>query len=192
MCPSGRNRRLPSEIKSWTEEPWKVKEAFNLLDKDGDGKIGLSDLQDFFSSSRFNVGKGLSREEMESMISVADTDNSGSVDFEEFHRILRLIMPEIDETEKRRSNTDDVQMWALKEAFNVIDTDGDGIVSAEDLKTFFSSITASASSSSEISNAMMSEEDLGDMIEAAGGSAKCGVCYEGFARLMMTMMNSFS
>jgi hypothetical protein len=34
---------------------------------------------------------------------------------------------------------------------------------------------------------MMSEEDLGDMIEAAGGSAKCGVCYEGFARLMMTM-----
>jgi Ca2+-binding EF-hand superfamily protein len=192
MCPPSRNRnRSPSEIKLWTEEPWKVKEAFSVMDKDGDGQISLLDLQDFFSGSRFSVGKGLSREEMEGMISVADADNSGSVDFEEFHRILRLIPPEIDEINESRSNTDDSQMWALREAFNVMDGDGDGIVSAEDLRTFFSSI-ASDGSSSESCNVILSDEDLADMVEAAGGSAKYGVCYEDFVRVMMTMMNGFS
>lgn len=163
------------------------------MDKDGDGKIDLSDLQDFFSGSRFSVGKGLSREEMENMISVADADNSGSVDLEEFQRILRLIMPQIDEINETRSNMDDAHnLWALQEAFNVMDRDGDGIVSAEDLKTFFSSSVATASSSSGSSDVTMSDQDLADMIETAGGSAKCGVCYQGFVRLMMTMMNGFS
>ena len=64
-------------------------------------------------------------------------------------------------------------MWPdLKEAFNVMDRDGDGIVSAEDLKTFFSSSIANASNNSENRNVMISDEDLADMIEAAGGSAK--------------------
>jgi len=88
-----------------------VKEAFSVLDKDGDGKIDLSDLQDFFTGSGFSVGKGLSREEMEGMISVADADKSGSVDFDEFQRILGIIRPEIDEIHERKSNTDDAQMW---------------------------------------------------------------------------------
>jgi len=190
---SRKRRGAVSEIKSWREEPWKVKEAFNVLDKDGDGKISLLDLQRFFSGRSFSVGKGLSKEEMEAMISVADADNSGSVDFEEFRRILRLNMPEIQEIKEPRSSSDDAQMLALKEAFNVMDRDGDGIVSAEDLKTFFSSCTASATSSSGGScTTMMSEKDLADMIEAASGSAKCGVRYEGFARLMMTMMNGFA
>jgi len=69
----------------------------------------------------------------------------------------------------------------------VMDRDGDGIVSGEDLKTFFSSV-ASGSGSSESSNGMMSAEDLADMVEAAGGSAKSGVRYEDFVQLMMTMM----
>jgi len=195
MCPRSRNRRSAlSEIKSWTHEPWKAKDAFNVLDKDGDGKISFSDLQDFFS-----VGKGLSTEEMEGMIAVADADNSGSVDFEEFRRILQLNMPEIQEIKETmpeiqeitetRSSSNDAQMWAFKEAFNVLDTDRDGIVSTEDLKTFFSSCTGSSSGSC---TAMMSEKDLADMIEAAGGSVKCGVRYEDFARLMMTMTNGFS
>jgi len=165
-----------------------VKEAFSVLDKDGDGKISLLDLQHFFS-----LGKGLSREEMEAMISVADADNSGSVDFEEFRRILQLNMPEIQEIKDSRSNSDDDgEMWALKEAFNVMDRDGDGIVSAEDLKTFLSSSIATGGGSGESCNVIMSDEDLAEMIEAAGGTANCGVCYEDFVRMTMTMMNVFS
>jgi len=83
-----------------------------VLDKDSDKKISLLDLQDFFTSNCFSMGKGLSREEiegriivshgynsgssreeMEGRIIVASIDNSGSVNFEEFHRILWLITP---------------------------------------------------------------------------------------------------
>ena len=108
MCPPSRssnrssNRPRPSEIKWWTEEPWKLKDAFNVLDKDGDGKIDLSDLQDFFTGSGFSEGKGLSREELEVMISVADTDNNGSVDLEDFQRILLQMMPQIHEINETR------------------------------------------------------------------------------------------
>ena len=75
----------------------------------------------------------MSREELEGQISVADTDNSGSVDLEDFQRILLQMMPQIHEiNETRSSNTDDdAQMWpSLKEAFNVMEIEGDGIVNA--------------------------------------------------------------
>lgn len=65
-------------MKLWTKEPCKVKEAFNVLDKDSDKKISLLDLQDFFTSNCFSMGKGLSREEIEGRIIVSHADNSGS------------------------------------------------------------------------------------------------------------------
>jgi len=126
------------------EESWKVKEVFNVLDKDGDWKIGLSDLQHFFAGSRFRPGKDLSREQMEGMISVADAHNNDFLNFEEFQRILRLIMPEIYEINECRSNTDLAQMWALKEAFNVMGGDEDETVN-EVLKIFFFSDAYSSS-----------------------------------------------
>merc|ERR1711915_471217 len=94
-----------------------VKEAFNLLDRDGDGRIAFNDLQDFFNICKQHY---LSKEEIESMISVADKDHNGFVEFEEFEGLMtKLMMVE----EKNEENT------ALEEAFRVMDKDGDGIVS---------------------------------------------------------------
>lgn len=71
---------------------------------------------------------------MEGRIIVVDA----TLNFEEFHRILWLITQEIDEINEPRSNTNNGEMWALKEVFNVMEKDRDGIVSIEDLKTLFS------------------------------------------------------
>lgn len=144
-------------MKLWIEEPWKVKEAFNVLDKYSDRKISLLDPQYFFIGSCFCMGKRLRREEMEGMIIVShadsndssskemdgmtivvDADNIGSVNFEEFQGILWLITQEIDQINEPISNTDNGEIWALKEAFNLMDRDGDVIVSIEDLKPPFS------------------------------------------------------
>ena len=72
-------------------DPWEdLRAVFEVLCKD-DGKPQHRDLITFnklYAVSReFRVG--LSREEMEDMIAAADRDGGGTVDFEEFERILR-------------------------------------------------------------------------------------------------------
>ena len=49
-----------------------------MLDGDSDKKISLLDLQDFFTSRCFCMGKALSSEEIEGRIIVSHANNSGS------------------------------------------------------------------------------------------------------------------
>lgn len=58
--------------------------AFNIYDKDGNGKICLNELQDVLSNS------GLERHEIKQMIEMADENNDGEIDFEEFKRLMNF------------------------------------------------------------------------------------------------------
>jgi len=63
-------------------------EAFSVFDKDGDGRISLAELQEFFGRE----GKGVSVEEVKSV----DSNGDGLIDFEEFRAIMQsgLASPE--------------------------------------------------------------------------------------------------
>ncbi|GLJ31618.1 hypothetical protein SUGI_0634720 [Cryptomeria japonica] len=143
-----------------------VKEAFNLLDRDGDGRIAFNDLQDFFSTCKQHY---LSKEEIESMISVADKDHNGFVEFEEFEGLVTELMM-VDE--KNEENT------ALEEAFRVMDKDGDGIVSVGDLKSFMGDAMHN-----------VNDEDVVGMMKAAGACAQSGICCKDFLALITMMIN---
>ena len=57
-----------------------IKKAFRMFDKDGDGLISTSELRDAMSS----LGVDLTDEEADEMISAADGDEDGQVNYEEF------------------------------------------------------------------------------------------------------------
>eukprot|EP01018_Ginkgo_biloba_P010987 Gb_05637 [translate_table: standard] len=159
------------------DDPSNMKQAFRVLDRDGDGRIAFSDLQDFVSSC---LGENISKQDIELMICVADLDRNGSVDFEEFERLISLFMEEENGKNPQGSGLVDAERSALKEVFRAIDRDGDGVVSFADLKSFMGIAMQQP----------VSEEDIVGMNEAAGGSVKSGVCYEDLVNLMtMVMIN---
>uniref|UniRef100_A0A0D6QVE2 EF-hand domain-containing protein n=1 Tax=Araucaria cunninghamii TaxID=56994 RepID=A0A0D6QVE2_ARACU len=169
MCPSSSRRRNNQWVMAETglrgPSP-NVKEAFDVLDRDGDGRIAFSDLQDFFGSSHPH---NLNEKEIESMISAADMDRSGSVEFEEFERLMNALMT-------REEKGGDV----LEEAFRAMDSDGDGVLSVGDLKSFMAVA---------MQNVDVRDEDIVDMMEAAGARAESGMCYKDFLALLMMMIN---
>eukprot|EP01133_Synstelium_polycarpum_P012855 gene12855-15097_t len=93
------------------------KDAFNLFDKDKDGKISVQELGTVMRS----VGSNPTQAELKDMIKEVD-DGSGLVDFQHFAQLMTRKMQYSD------SEAD------IKTAFKVFDHKGNGYASISDLK----------------------------------------------------------
>ncbi|KAF8008140.1 hypothetical protein BT93_K1970 [Corymbia citriodora subsp. variegata] len=78
---------MTNDIKEATDEEEELKEAFKVFDKDQDGYISPSELRHVM----INLGEKLTEEEVQQMISEADMDGDGQVDFEEFVKLMSTI-----------------------------------------------------------------------------------------------------
>lgn len=96
------------------------KEAFSLIDKDGDGIITPKELGTVMTS--------LGQKVTESVTKLVDMNGKGTIDFTDF---LVTITKQRTETDKEDN---------LKEAFHIFDMDGDAFISPNDLGQFFASI----------------------------------------------------
>ena len=146
----------------WQEA--QLKEAFDLMDRDGDGTIKAEDLSHFL---QYSLKSELSEEDIATMISLADRDGNGSVDFEEFLSLVRSHVPR--RSEGLSSLGDD----ALAEMFRVLDRNGDGVLCADDLSGVMENLGPALSS-----------DDLVAMLETATGSDRRQVTFEDFCLLM--------
>ncbi|XP_064950616.1 calcium-binding protein CP1-like [Musa acuminata AAA Group] len=141
MCPAGRGLA-----------PAPLRPAFDVLDADRDGKISQDDLKAFFSSG---VAAALSDEDIGSMISAADADRDGLVEFEEFERVLG-----------RPRGGDGV----MAEAFRVMDRDGDGKVGFGDLKAYL-----------KMAGLPASDDDIWTMIRMGGSD---GISFDALVKIL--------
>ncbi|KAF1345104.1 putative calmodulin [Delphinella strobiligena] len=62
-----------------------LREAFRIFDRDGSGTINADELRDVMKA----LGEDLSSAEIDEMIKEADKNGDGSIDYEEFVRILQ-------------------------------------------------------------------------------------------------------
>lgn len=141
------------------EQIAEFKEAFQIFDKDGDGLITTKELGTVMRS----LGQNLSEEELKSMIEDVDTDKSGTIDFQEFLGLMAWKMKESGIEEE------------LIEAFKVFDRDGNGLISAHELRFVMSS-----------SKEELTEEDIEEMIREADENGDGYIDYEEFVRMMMS------
>ncbi|GAM23349.1 hypothetical protein SAMD00019534_065240, partial [Acytostelium subglobosum LB1] len=93
------------------------KEAFNLFDRDKDGKISTQDLGTVMRS----VGSNPTQAELQDMIKEVD-DGNGLVDFQHFAMLMQR------KTQYSDADAD------IKQAFKVFDKKGNGYASVADLK----------------------------------------------------------
>jgi|UniRef100_A0A2N9IPA2 calmodulin len=155
MCPSG-TTTLRSEIHTVGSD---LRPAFNVLDADHDGKISGDDLRKFYAG--FSSG-GADEEVIKTMMSVADLNKDGFVEYHEFERVLG--------TQKRASSSSG---GVMEDVFRIMDKDGDGKLSHDDLKSYMEWAGFSAG-----------DEDIKAMIRLGGGEEKDGVSYNGLLKIL--------
>lgn len=147
-------------IENLTEEQVaEFKEAFQIFDKNGDGSITVKELGTVMRS----LGQNPSDEEIQKMINEVDEDKSGTIDFNEFLGLMAKKMKE--------SNTED----DLLEAFKVFDRDGNGKISAHELRYVMMS-----------AGEELTEADIADIIQSADTDGDGYIDYQEFVRLLMS------
>lgn len=162
MCPSDRNLSRPEKTSSGLD----LRFAFEVLDADRDGKISREDLRRFYAGFSNGNDTGFADEEMiETMISLADSNKDGFVEYEEFERVLG---------EGRSSKKRSSGFGVMEDVFKVMDKDGDGRLSHEDLKSYMNWAGFSAS-----------DEDIKAMIRLGGGGGdEKGVSFDGLLKIL--------
>lgn len=101
------------------EQLMNLKEAFKLLDKDGNGQLDASELSMFMNDC------GLQAENAPLVISIFDTDHNGSISWDEFVNFMEVI-----------NSGDELALFRL--LFKAMDTDNSGELSYDEVQRFFS------------------------------------------------------
>jgi Ca2+-binding EF-hand superfamily protein len=96
-----------------------LQSAFELFDKDGDGTITVDELEAVMRSLDLHP----SREELQDMINEVDVDGSGKIELPEFIQLM---------SSKGAPGNPDDEIYA---AFRVFDKDGNGSISADELRS---------------------------------------------------------
>ncbi|KAF7262590.1 hypothetical protein EG68_00136 [Paragonimus skrjabini miyazakii] len=98
-----------------------LREAFTLFDVNRDGRITATELESVLNF----LGICASRAEVMQMIKDADCDGNGTVEFDEFLRMMRRY------SQSQRCKSPDAE---LREAFNVFDHNQDSVIDFGEIK----------------------------------------------------------
>jgi len=100
------------------------KEAFSLFDSNGDGTMSAEELGILMRA----LGRQLSHKQLLDMMNEVDEDKSGSIEFNEFLKLMAKKFHQDDSVEE------------MKEAFEVIDSNQNGKISADELRHVMNSM----------------------------------------------------
>jgi len=135
-----------------------LKEAFSLFDRDGDGSITTKELGIVMRQLGQNPTEG----ELQDMINEIDIDGSGTIDFNEFLSLMA-----------RKGQDQDIEE-ELVEAFKVFDRDGNGLISAAELRYVMVNL-----------GEKLTDEEVNDMILEADIDSDGHINFEEFKRMMI-------
>ncbi|KAJ8760747.1 hypothetical protein K2173_017887 [Erythroxylum novogranatense] len=148
------------EVALTEDQIFEFREAFCLLDKDGDGCITLEELGVALKS----LGQHPTEDELQIMISEVDVDGNGTIEFGEFINLMERKMKESEAEEE------------LTEVFRVFDKDQDGYISPTELRHVMISL-----------GEKLTEEELEQMIKEADLDGDGQVNYDEFVRMMLAV-----
>ena len=97
-----------------------IRDSFAMYDKDGNGSISLGELREVLR----NLGEKVTNDDINQIIQIADTDGDGEIDYKEFVDLIKGVM-------KNKGAQGDQD---LRRAFAIFDQDGNGSISASELK----------------------------------------------------------
>lgn len=138
-----------------------LKDAFTMFDKNGDGMISLEEFRQVLRA----LGQEPTDDELQMMMKSVDTDQSGSVDFDEFLCMMKahLIAEGAEPTEEEE----------LRAVFQVFDQNKNGYITAAELKSAMINL-----------GERLTTEELQAMINAADIDGDGQIDYNEFLQMM--------
>jgi calmodulin len=141
----------------------RLKEAFALFDKDGDGYINHEELVTVMRSLGFNPTPAEVRDLISEGTSGQYTARGGRIDFELFCSLMN-----------RKVKDDDTEA-ELKDAFRVLDKVGQGYVGVEEMRRICKQLGED-----------LTAEEVTDMISEAISNFEGKIYYDGFVKTLVT------
>ena len=135
------------------------REAFNVFDKDGDGRIAAKELGTVMRS----LGQNLSEAEIQDMMNEVDIGGNGTIEFDEFLYMMSRQLHEGDTEEE------------IIDAFRVFDKDGDGKISVEELTHIMKNL-----------GEPLTQEEIDEMIAQADTNKDGIIDYAEFVHMMLS------
>ncbi|TNJ28379.1 Centrin [Giardia muris] len=139
------------------EQRHEIREAFDLFDSDGSGKIDVKELKVAMRALGFEP----KREELKRMIAEVDTSGTGTIDLNDFFRIMTAKMSERDSREE------------ILKAFRLFDEDDTGRISFKNLKKVAKELGEN-----------LTDEEIQEMIDEADRDGDGEINEEEFLRIM--------
>ncbi|XAR57350.1 hypothetical protein NMG60_11025466 [Bertholletia excelsa] len=149
--PRGRRHGLSQQKRQ------EIKEAFELFDTDGSGTIDAKELNVAMRA----LGFEMTEEQINQMIKDVDKDGSGAIDYDEFEYMMTAKIGERDTKEE------------LMKAFEIIDYDKNGKISAADIQRIARELGES-----------FTTEEIREMIEEADRDRDGEVNMDDFVKMM--------
>jgi len=150
-------RRPQAEPELTEEQKHEIREAFDLFDSDGSGRIDVKELKVAMRALGFEP----KREELKRMIAEVDTSATGTLDLNDFFRIMTAKMAERDSREE------------ILKAFRLFDEDDTGKISFKNLKKVAKELGEN-----------LSDEEIQEMIDEADRDGDGEINEEEFLRIM--------
>ncbi|XP_012287292.1 caltractin [Orussus abietinus] len=153
----GARKKSATKFELTEEQKVDIKEAFDLFDPDGTGKIATKELKVAMRALGFEPKK----EEIKKLIADVDPDGLGKLSFEEFMNILSEKMAEKDSKEE------------ILKAFRLFDDDDTGKISFKNLKRVAGELGEN-----------LTDEELQEMIDEADRDGDGEISQEEFLHIM--------
>ncbi|KAJ8298482.1 hypothetical protein KUTeg_025013 [Tegillarca granosa] len=131
-----------------------------MFDKDGDGKITKKELGIVIRE----MGGNPTESELKKMISEVGADGNETIDFQEFLCMMS----------NKGNDTQESEDLNMEEAFKVFDKDGNGFISAAELRNVMLNL-----------GEKLTDEELENMIAEADIDGDGQINYQEFVRMMM-------
>ncbi|SCL90075.1 centrin-1, putative [Plasmodium berghei] len=155
MIRSANTRNKRNELND--EQKLEIKEAFDLFDTNGTGRIDAKELKVAMRALGFEPKK----EDIRKIISDVDKDGSGTIDFNDFLDIMTIKMSERDPKEE------------ILKAFRLFDDDETGKISFKNLKRVAKELGEN-----------ITDEEIQEMIDEADRDGDGEINEEEFMRIM--------
>merc|ERR1711981_783512 len=135
-----------------------LREAFDMFDADKDGRVTHVELAQVLQKLKINTNMDV----LMDIIKQVDTDNSGTVEFDEFVTCLTPCLS------RRESDAE------MRNAFKEFDQDGNGLIEADELKAKLE----------EMSGEKVTDAEVADMIKQVDVDGDGKINFEEFKKLM--------
>jgi len=139
------------------EQLLRLQAAFSLFDGNGDGQMDIKEMRIIFNS----LGQYPSEEKLEDIMDTIDTDGSATISFEEFKHIMYQYVRQMEADQE------------IKEAFKVFDKNGNGFISAAELRDGLNSF-----------GEKLTDEDVEELVKEADQDLDGKLNYEEFYKIM--------